>query len=139
MRIGGGEALIDLPYFIKYPWFDEENDAQRFPFKTLSMIVSLLTIIVVSFPISYMLEKGIIPKQYDILKCCRDIDNDEREKEEEIAMETDSSFSNLKNPKVAVTGLSYHRRSEEDLTKEDFDKSDECDGAYNPSFTGENI
>ena len=52
-RLTGGEPLLGLPPLIKYPWYyddpDPENsDYQLFPFKTLCMLICLVTTIVVS-------------------------------------------------------------------------------------------
>ena len=49
LRLGGGEALIGLSPFIKYPLYDYKLGKQLFPFRTLAMVVSLITLIVVSY------------------------------------------------------------------------------------------
>ena len=49
LRFGGGEALIGLPPFIKYPLYDSKLKKQFFPFRTLAMVVSLITLIAVSY------------------------------------------------------------------------------------------
>ena len=67
LRVGGGESAIGFPALIKYPYYDEENKKQLFPFKTLSMIVSFLTIISVSYLTKYLFTKGILSEKYDFL------------------------------------------------------------------------
>lgn len=67
LRVGGGESAIGFPALIKYPYYDEENKEQLFPFKTLSMIVSFLTIISVSYLTKYLFTKGILLEKYDFL------------------------------------------------------------------------
>lgn len=47
LRFGGGEPTLHLPMFIPYPWV--EDGASLFPFRTLAMVASLLTILVVSY------------------------------------------------------------------------------------------
>lgn len=47
-RLSGGEPLLSLPPLIKYPWYDEESGYQLFPFKTMTMLISLVVIIAVS-------------------------------------------------------------------------------------------
>ena len=49
LRFGGGEALIGLPPFIKYPLYDDKLKKQFFPFRTLAMLVSLIMLIAVSY------------------------------------------------------------------------------------------
>lgn len=46
LRIGGGEAILNIPNFIPYPMI--EDGVVLFPFRTLAMVSGLLTIIVVS-------------------------------------------------------------------------------------------
>ncbi|CAH3022734.1 unnamed protein product, partial [Porites evermanni] len=68
LRVGGGEKNIGLKPFIKYPYYNE-TDGQLFPFRTLAMIVSLTTIVVVSYLLKYLFEKEMIPLKYDFLHC----------------------------------------------------------------------
>ena len=68
LRVGGGEKNIGLKPFIKYPYYNE-TDGQLFPFRTLAMIVSLTTIVVVSYSLKYLFEKEMIPLKYDFLHC----------------------------------------------------------------------
>lgn len=54
LRIGGGEELLKLKAFIHYPYYEPGDEAegkwerQLFPFRTLTMIISLLTLVIVS-------------------------------------------------------------------------------------------
>ena len=68
LRVGGGEKNIGLKPFIKYPYYNE-TDGQLFPFRTLAMIVSFTTIVVVSYSLKYLFEKEMIPLKYDFLHC----------------------------------------------------------------------
>ena len=47
-RLGGGEPIFNLPSFIPYPMNDPVQGIQ-FPFRTFAMLMSLATIIVVSY------------------------------------------------------------------------------------------
>lgn len=47
LRLSGGEPLVSLPPSIHYPMYDEDSGTQYFPFRTLAMICSLTTIIIV--------------------------------------------------------------------------------------------
>jgi high affinity choline transporter 7 len=49
VRVSGGEPMLGLPAAIHYPGYDEANDRQLFPFRTMSMIFSLITLIGVSW------------------------------------------------------------------------------------------
>ena len=48
IRISGGEPLIHLPPLIKFPLYDEESDVQLFPFRTMAMVLSAITLLSVS-------------------------------------------------------------------------------------------
>ena len=80
LRVGGGEDKIGLPPFIKYPYYDD-TDGQLFPFRTLAMIASFVTIILVSYSLKFLFEKEIIPLKLDFLHCFRKYDLEKPEKE----------------------------------------------------------
>lgn len=48
LRILGGEKVLGIPAVLHYPWFDYANKVQNFPFRTLSMLVTLVTLLLVS-------------------------------------------------------------------------------------------
>lgn len=50
-RISGGEAVLGLPPFIHYPGWDGQ---QRFPFRTMAMLLSLATLASVSWLTKYV-------------------------------------------------------------------------------------
>ena len=47
-RLMDGQRLLGVPPLIEYPWYDAASGYQRFPFKTLSMLICLVNIIVAS-------------------------------------------------------------------------------------------
>lgn len=49
VRLTGGEPLMGLPALIHYPGFDPVNNRQLFPFRTMAMLLSLFTLIGVSW------------------------------------------------------------------------------------------
>ena len=55
IRLAGGEALLGLPALIHFPGYDEENETQLFPFRTLAMLLSLVTLILVSWWTKYVI------------------------------------------------------------------------------------
>ncbi len=69
-RLTGGEPLLGLPTAIKYPnWYVGDGQTyQLFPFKTMSMLISLLTIIIVSLLIKCLFESETLSKHADIFK-----------------------------------------------------------------------
>uniref|UniRef100_A0A4W3J4J3 High-affinity choline transporter 1-like n=1 Tax=Callorhinchus milii TaxID=7868 RepID=A0A4W3J4J3_CALMI len=72
LRISGGEPYLQLDPFVCYPgcYLDESNQQlyiQRFPFKSMAMLVSLLSIIVISHLTNYLFEHGILKPKFDFL------------------------------------------------------------------------
>ncbi|XP_078494543.1 high-affinity choline transporter 1 [Ciona intestinalis] len=63
LRLGGGEPGFGFQPFIKYPY------GSNFPFKTLAMVSSIVTLLVVSYFVRFLFVRGIIPARYDFLKC----------------------------------------------------------------------
>lgn len=49
VRVSGGEPLMGLPAFIYYPGFDHDKQRQMFPFRTMAMLCSLFTLVMVSW------------------------------------------------------------------------------------------
>lgn len=79
LRIGGGEPYLKLPPFIYYPGWTtmqrwdpmtetmEEVVIQKFPFKSVSMLASLLANVAFSHLAKYLFESGKISHKYDFL------------------------------------------------------------------------
>ncbi|ELU16697.1 hypothetical protein CAPTEDRAFT_113629 [Capitella teleta] len=65
-RLTGGEPLIGLPTAIQYWYFDAETGYQCFPFKTMSMLISLLAILLGSFIAKLLFKKGILSPKFDV-------------------------------------------------------------------------
>lgn len=68
-RITGGEPYLNLPPLIYYPgWYwDGEAYNQRFPFKTMAMLISFVVNIGVSYLAKYLFESGTLPPKLDFL------------------------------------------------------------------------
>lgn len=73
LRLTGGESLFGLPALIKYPYYDYENNVQRFPFRTMSMIVSFILIISVSWLSKRLFERNTLHKNWDVFHCVTNI------------------------------------------------------------------
>lgn len=68
-RLMGGESSMGIPAVMKYPWYDKETNTQLFPFKTFCMLLSFSSIILISYPLKYVFEHGLIPPKYDVFMC----------------------------------------------------------------------
>ncbi|KAH7637708.1 LOW QUALITY PROTEIN: choline transporter [Dermatophagoides farinae] len=75
LRALGGEDILNLPPFIKYPWYNE-IDGQLFPFRTFAMLSSLVTLISVSILSKRIFESGWLPPEFDIFHCVINIPDD---------------------------------------------------------------
>lgn len=68
-RLSGGEKAMYVPTMIKYPFYDEVAKMQLFPYKTLSMLLSLSVLIGVSYSLKYLFEAGLLHRKYDVFMC----------------------------------------------------------------------
>ena len=70
IRLVGGEPLIHLPPLVKYPWYDEKEQIQLFPFRTMAMLISMFSLLAVSlFMRCAFVTKKWIPLKYDLFRC----------------------------------------------------------------------
>ncbi|XP_055325569.1 high-affinity choline transporter 1 [Sitodiplosis mosellana] len=76
VRLSGGEALIGLPALIHFPGYEEETQRQLFPFRTMAMLLSLITLWGVSEYTKFMFETGRLAPQYDYFRCVVNIPDD---------------------------------------------------------------
>lgn len=76
VRVSGGEPLMFLDPLIKFPGWDEENNRQLFPFRTLAMVMSLVTLIGVSWWTKWVFESGRLAPGYDFFHCVVNIPED---------------------------------------------------------------
>lgn len=71
-RLAGGEAMIGLAPLIKYPWFDDDDQVQLFPFRTMAMILSMISLLGVSQLTWTLFHKEYLSKRWDIFNCFQD-------------------------------------------------------------------
>ncbi|XP_017774165.1 PREDICTED: high-affinity choline transporter 1 [Nicrophorus vespilloides] len=76
VRLSGGEPMMGLPAFIHYPGWDEEGQRQMFPFRTMAMLCSLITLIFVSWWTKWVFETGRLAPGYDFFHCVVNIPED---------------------------------------------------------------
>ena len=66
-RLGGGEQLIRLKPIIIFPMYQEDQLKQLFPYRTLSMVLSWITLVGVSYLTKILFERSILSKKYDFM------------------------------------------------------------------------
>lgn len=60
--------MIGLPAILAYPFYDRQL-GQLFPFRTMSMIISLLSHVIVSLAARWIFFNKRLPANWDILRC----------------------------------------------------------------------
>ena len=71
LRLLSGEPLFAFPACIRWPYAVDDGNGiytQRFPFKTLIMLMGLILIIVVSYVSESLFTSGKIPAKYDVFE-----------------------------------------------------------------------
>ncbi|XP_020513071.1 high affinity choline transporter 1 [Labrus bergylta] len=74
LRVMSGEPLIGLPPAIKFPGCRLDGEGrltQFFPFRTTIMVMSLASILIVSWLASVIFNKGLLPESWDVFKIKR--------------------------------------------------------------------
>ena len=89
LRVGGGESVIGLEPFIKYPYFNA-IDGQLFPFRTFAMGCSFISIVFTSYFTKYLFSSNILPRKCDIFNCFHEevVIEFEMNKREPVAKDT---------------------------------------------------
>ena len=112
LRLLGGEPLIGLPASIKYPGF--HDGLQRFPYKTLTMLISFAFIILVSYPLRWLFETERLARKWDVFQCIVNIP------EEVIALKDTSEGGEMTSLNSRKDGMLNGQVNEAlKLTKED--------------------
>lgn len=68
-RLTGGEPLLDLPAAIEYPYYDASTGYQCFPFKTMSMLIAFISILLGSLIAKWLFKQGILSPKFDFARC----------------------------------------------------------------------
>ncbi|XP_011688753.1 PREDICTED: high-affinity choline transporter 1 [Wasmannia auropunctata] len=76
VRISGGEPMMGLPPLIRYPGYNEETKTQMFPFRTMAMLMSLVTLVGVSYGTQFAFLTGRLAPGYDVFRCVVNIPED---------------------------------------------------------------
>ena len=69
LRLLAGEALLNIPPILKYPLFDEANEIQKFPFRTMNTLTCVLVIVGVFWMKIFFFEPEILNNKWDVFKC----------------------------------------------------------------------
>lgn len=105
VRLTGGEPLLGLKPLVRYPGFIEESQLQLFPFKTLAMMISLFTLVGVSYGTKRIFESGYLAPGYDIFRCVVNIPDDVLRVDEPIEGELSMMTSGAMGKLYGATGL----------------------------------
>lgn len=80
VRLSGGEGVIGLPAYVHYPGYDYVNNVQMFPFRTMAMLMSLMTLVGVSWWMRWMFLTGKFPPGYDVFRCVVNLPDDDEQR-----------------------------------------------------------
>lgn len=58
IRCLGGEALLSWRAAVAFPWYDAATNTQYFPFKTMSMLLGLLVMLIVAYITDGLMKSG---------------------------------------------------------------------------------
>lgn len=83
-RLLGGDPIFGIPVIIRYPGYQHSeviaDQFQRFPYKTLSMVLSWITLMVVSYFTKWLFKTGKkLDLKYDVFNCYREKKEDDTE------------------------------------------------------------
>ena len=77
IRVAGGDENLKVPAIIKYPGYNEETYSQAFPFKTLSMVVTSVTLVATTYLSIWLFESGMLPRRFDVFMCVVNIPDEQ--------------------------------------------------------------
>ncbi|XP_076060354.1 high-affinity choline transporter 1-like [Oratosquilla oratoria] len=98
LRILGGEKVLGIPPVLKYPWF--KDGTQYFPFRTLSMVVTLIVLVLVSALAKYLFKSGKLPSSFDTFKVFSE------DTQVVITMKSKNSSNGVDNPALDMESSS---------------------------------
>ena len=93
LRVLGGERIIGAPAIIEYPLYNEKY-GQMFPFKSLAMVCTFITIVAVSHLAKYLFENNFLPPSWDFLSVFNSYDVSTKPKQEVEMQQNNNSTKN---------------------------------------------
>jgi len=80
LSLPGGETRLGVPAVIKFPYYDEVTDTQKFPFKTLCMLCALCAHCLASTGARLLFERRYLEAdKWDILNAFPHLSNNKAE------------------------------------------------------------
>ncbi|XP_038124688.1 high-affinity choline transporter 1 isoform X1 [Cyprinodon tularosa] len=90
LRVLGGEPVLGIPPLLLYPGWREENNRiiQYFPYRTVVMLASLVSIVGVSWLLDVIFDRQLVPESWDFLQVFKKkYETEEQDKESEASEE----------------------------------------------------
>ena len=104
-RIAGGEHTLGMPPLIKYPWYDEKEQIQLFPFKTFGMLTTCFCLFFfVSFITNFVFKHNILPKKYDLARCVVNF-TEEKDSKQKPPMDLSKTVDQKNIPSKQASGV----------------------------------
>ncbi|KAM4552943.1 high affinity choline transporter 1-like isoform 1-T1 [Fundulus diaphanus] len=81
LRLLSGEPVLRIPPVLLYPGWREENNQirQYFPYRTVAMLSSMMSIIAVSWLLDLMFNRQLIPESWDFMQVFKKNETEEDE------------------------------------------------------------
>ncbi|XP_059161162.1 high-affinity choline transporter 1-like isoform X2 [Physella acuta] len=104
LRLLCGEPLLNLPAYLKLPFYDELAQKQMFPMRTYCMLMGGLCVVVVSVVTNKLFVDQYLPRKYDFLECYKkrtiqrahsdyDFDEEYKDMSKKLAMQDINTLS----------------------------------------------
>ncbi|XP_062246784.1 high-affinity choline transporter 1-like [Platichthys flesus] len=98
LRVVGGEPVLGIPPVFLYPGWTEEDGVikQHFPFRTLAMLSSVISVVSVSWLLELGFSHQVIPRSWDFLGFFKENEGEGEVQEEPLPLEEKNKTLNTK-------------------------------------------
>ncbi|XP_015257173.1 PREDICTED: high-affinity choline transporter 1-like [Cyprinodon variegatus] len=96
LRVLSGEPILRIPPVLLYPGWREENDRiiQYFPYRTVAMLSSLISIVAVSWLLDLIYNRQLVPESWDFLQVFKEKnETEEQDRENDPCEEMNQVFN----------------------------------------------